>query len=226
MNWSKHCGTWFLGSVCEKHIDDLSQVVTNSSRIQLLHDAALIGKAVRRPSQAGPNPVLQIDSLGKRQIDGKAYCWSSRVSRCSHMSWGSTDRPGDRNCTQGGRDVRQTDGSASGKADEWPRVKRLCKMNSEAHKLTMTDIHPVKVYGHTAQGASTAQVNAMCRNWKIGTVMGRTQACAISTVAWFFGERAIAANSCQSGPRCGGASMSRQSADFARSGEKDAHFGK
>ena len=34
------------GSVCEEHIDDLSQFVTNTSRIQLFHDAALIGKAV------------------------------------------------------------------------------------------------------------------------------------------------------------------------------------
>ena len=34
------------GPVCEKHIDDLSQFVTNTSRMQLLHDAALIGKAV------------------------------------------------------------------------------------------------------------------------------------------------------------------------------------
>ena len=32
------------GSVCEGHIDDLSQFVTNTNRIQLLHDAALIGK--------------------------------------------------------------------------------------------------------------------------------------------------------------------------------------
>ena len=58
-------------------------------------------------------------------------------------------------------------------------------MNSEAQKFAMTGKHPVQVYGHTAQGASTAQVNAMCKNLKMGTVMGKTQACAISTVAWF-----------------------------------------
>ena len=49
----------------------------------------------------------------------------------------------------------------------------------------MTGMQPVQVYGHTAQGASTAQVNAM------GTVMSKTQACAISTVAWFFVERRV-----------------------------------
>ena len=35
------------GSVCEEHIDDLSQFVTNTSHIQLFQDAALIGKAVK-----------------------------------------------------------------------------------------------------------------------------------------------------------------------------------
>ena len=69
------------------------------------------------------------------------------------------------------------------------RVHRLCKTNSEAQKLTMTGIHPVQICGQTAQGAFTAQVNAMCKNLKIGIVMGKTRACAISTVAWFFGER-------------------------------------
>ena len=33
-----------LGSVCEEHIDDLSQFVTDTGRIQLLHDAMLIAK--------------------------------------------------------------------------------------------------------------------------------------------------------------------------------------
>ena len=69
------------------------------------------------------------------------------------------------------------------------KVNRLCKMNSEAQKLTMTDIHLVQIYGHTAQVASTTQVNAMCKNIKMGTVIGKTQACATSTAAWFFGEK-------------------------------------
>ena len=71
------------------------------------------------------------------------------------------------------------------------RVNRLCKMNSEVQKLTMTGIHPVQIYGHTAQGASNAQVNAMCRNLKLGTVLGKTQACPITTVAWFFGVKRV-----------------------------------
>ena len=50
---------------------------------------------------------------------------------------------------------------------------------------------PVQIYGHTAQGASNAQVDAMCRNLKLGTVLGKTQACPITTVAWFFGVKRV-----------------------------------
>ena len=100
---------------------------------------------------------------------------------------------------------RSGDRTAAGKrrceANQWKRiwkgrrrakrVNRPCKINSGAQKLTMTGIQLVQVYGHTAQGASTAQVNAMCKNLKMGTVMGKTQACAISTIAWFFCEKRV-----------------------------------
>ena len=47
------------GSVCEEHIDDLSQFSTRSSRIQLLHDAAPNWQETkRRHSQVGTDPVL------------------------------------------------------------------------------------------------------------------------------------------------------------------------
>ena len=75
----------------------------------------------------------------------------------------------------------------------------------------MTGIHLVQIYGHTAQGASTSQVNAICRNLKMGTVMGRTQACAMSTAECFLvkGEsRKLLpeSNESASGSRCGVAS--------------------
>ena len=41
------------------------------------------------------------------------------------------------------------------------------------------------------QGASNAQVDAMCRNLKLGTVLGKTQACPFTTVAWFFGVKRV-----------------------------------
>ena len=60
------------GSVCEEHIDDLSQFVTNTSRLQLFHDAALIGKAVKEGTAklgvtlSGKSTLLANDrSLGK-----------------------------------------------------------------------------------------------------------------------------------------------------------------
>ena len=58
------------GSVCEEHIDDLSQCVANMSRMQLFQDAALTGwqSSQRRHSQAGLYPLWQIDAPGKRQI--------------------------------------------------------------------------------------------------------------------------------------------------------------
>ena len=46
------------------------------------------------------------------------------------------------------------------------RVNRLRKMNSVAQKLTMTGLILFK--STVTQGASTAQVNAMCRNLKKG----------------------------------------------------------
>ena len=99
------------------------------------------------------------------------------------------------------------------------RVFRLCKMNSEAQKLTMTGIQPVQVYGHTAQGASTAQVNAMCKNLKMGTVMGyKTQACAISSRMVLWGKASAChklppeLNKPASGSHCGEVSMSTQGA--------------
>ena len=41
LNCVQAFGMWFLDRVCEEHIGDLSRIVTNASRIQLFHDAAL-----------------------------------------------------------------------------------------------------------------------------------------------------------------------------------------
>ena len=60
------------GSVCEEHVDDLPPFVTNTSRIQLFHDAALIGKALKEGTaklgltMSGKSTLLTNDkSLGK-----------------------------------------------------------------------------------------------------------------------------------------------------------------
>ena len=100
------------------------------------------------------------------------------------------------------------------------RVNRLCRMNPEAQKLTMTGIYPVQVHGHTVQGASTAQVDVMCRNLKMGTV-GKTQACVESECRKLLPESSKSA----SGSRCDLDSMSTQGAEFVRSGGKLLPFG-
>ena len=180
-------GDVVLGSVCEEHIDDLSQFVTNSSCMQLLHDATLSGKAVK-VGHAELNLVLQIDSLGKRQILGKPDRWPPRGRRCSHV-WGS----------------RQTNGNVSGKAD----------------------------VGHPpCSSLSTAQVQAMCRNLKMGTVISKTQACAISQSQDFSlkGECRkwqLEWSKSVSGSRCGGAAMSTRGAGIREVLEGEgSHFGK
>ena len=170
------------GSVCEEHIDDLSQVVTNASRWQLSHDAALIGKAVKDgPAKLGltlsckSTPLANSKSLGKlivSHLGAEGVCLGAAATNCS----------GERG------NVRQTDGSASGKADEGQRESIAFARRTQRRK---SGIHPVHIHGHTAQGASTAQVNARCKNLRMDTVMGKTQACASSTVAWFFGEKRV-----------------------------------
>ena len=74
--------------------------------------------------------------------------------------------------------MRQTNGHAVAKAGEGR------KESADHAKRTR---RRTPACGRTAQGASTSQFNAMCRNVKMGTTMSRTQACAISTVAGFFG---------------------------------------
>ena len=151
------------GSVCEEHIDDLSQCVTNASRIRMFQDAALIGKAVKEgTAKLCLNLSCKSNAPGKRQIPGKADRWSSGdegVPIClgtSATDLGIETAAGKRRCAA-------NQWKRIGKADAGPRVNRLRKMNSEAQKLTMTGTHPVQIYGHTAQGASTTQVNAMCK---------------------------------------------------------------
>ena len=197
------------GSVCEEHIDDLSHFVTNKSRMQLFQDAAKIGRAVKvGTSELGltlacKSTLLANDkSLGKLivnhlETDGVSICLGTAAT-----DLGIETAAGKRRCA----------------ASQWKRiwkgrrrakrVNRLCQMNSEAQKLTMTDIHPVQIYGHTAQGASNAQVDAMCRNLKLGTVLGKIQACPITTVAWFFGvkrvpQTAVRVSRLASGSQCG-----------------------
>ena len=193
LNWSKLWVYVVPGSVCEEHVDDLSQFVTNTSRTQLFHDAAPDGKAVEEgtaklgPTLSCKSTLLANDkSLGKLSVghfgdEGVPICSGTPVT-----DLGGRNRSGEREMCSKPMETHMERQTMDQKSS--PSMQ---KMNSEAQELTMTSIHPVQVCGHTAQGTSTAQVNAMCKNLKKGTVMGKTQACAMSTVAWFFGEKRV-----------------------------------
>ena len=151
--------------------------------MQLFQDAAKIGSGLTLSCKS---TLLANDkSHGKLivkhlETDGVPICLGTAAT---YLGIETAARKGD---------APQASGNAYGKAGEGPRELTVyAKMNSEAQKLTMTGIQTVQVYGHTAQGASNAQVDAMCRNLKLGTVLGKTQACPVTTVARFFGVKRV-----------------------------------
>ena len=110
-----------LGSVCEEHIDDLSQFVSNTSRIQLFQDAALIGKAVKEDTAklgltlSCKSTLLSNDkSLGKLIV---GHLGDEGVPICLETS--ATDLVIE--TAEGKGDVQLTNGNAYGKADAGPR---------------------------------------------------------------------------------------------------------
>ena len=116
-NWSKHWGTWLLDLFAKS---TSTQPVTNTSRMQLLHDAALIGKAVEDGTAkldltlSCKSTLLANDkSLGKL-IVSHPFVWGQQLP-----TWGSK-------LQQGKGDVQQSNGSACGKADEGPRESTVC----------------------------------------------------------------------------------------------------
>ena len=171
----------FLGSVCEEHIDDLSQFATSSSRIQQLRDAARIGKEVRDGTAklgltlSCKSTLLANDkSLGMLIVahlvaDGVPMCQGTAAT-----DLGIETAAGNRRCASN-QWKRIWKGRRRAK-----RVYRLCRMNPAAQILTMTGIHPFQVHGHTAKHDVQKFENG-----------AKTRACAISTVAWLFGTKRV-----------------------------------
>ena len=109
------------GSVCEEHIGDLSHFVTNKSPMQLFHDAATIGKAVKvGTAELGltlscKSTLLANDkSLGKLIV---SHLGADGVPIC--LGTAATDLRSKRQRGKG--DVPQASGNAYGKAGEGPR---------------------------------------------------------------------------------------------------------
>ena len=132
-----------LVSVCEEHIDDLSQFGTNSSRLQPLHDAAQIGKEVRDGTAklgltlSRKSTLLANDkSLGKLIV---GHLEAEGVPTCQGAA--ATDLG-----------IETAAGKSRCASNQWNRIwkrrrraKRVncpCKMNRDAQKLTMTGNSP------------------------------------------------------------------------------------
>ena len=119
------------GSVCEEHIDDLSQFVTSSSRVQLSHDAAQIGKDVRvGTARLGLTVSCKSALLANDNTLGKLIV--------GHLEAESKTTVEKRTCASN-LWKRSWTGRRRAK-----RVNRPCKMNPDAQKLAMLGIHPVK----------------------------------------------------------------------------------
>ena len=181
------------GSVCEEHIDDLSQFATSSSLTQLLPDAAQIGRKLRDCTASlgltlsCKSTILANDKSLEKLIVGHIAAEGVHICREKAATvLGIETAAGKRRCASN-RWKRIWKGRRRAK-----RVNRLCKMNPAAQKLRMTGINfSSSSSWSTAQEASTAQVVAMFRNLKMDTVMDRTRACAVSTVALFFETKRV-----------------------------------
>ena len=123
--------------------------------MQLLHDAALIGKAVKDgTAKLGLTLSCKSTLLANDKSLGRLIV--SHLGAEGVPTWFGTAAATDLG-------IETAAGERRCAANQWKRiwkgrrrakrVKRLCKMNSEAQKLTMTGIHPVQVYGHTAQAS-------------------------------------------------------------------------
>ena len=118
------------GSVCEEHIDDLSPFVTSTSRMQLLHDAALIGKAVKDGTaklgltlSCKSTLVANDKSLGRLVVSHLVVGGVRICPGAAATELGIETVAVKRRCA--------ANQSASGKGRRRAkRVYRLCKMNS------------------------------------------------------------------------------------------------
>ena len=67
------------------------------------------------------------------------------------------------------------------------RIGLLVKANAAAAKLTTTGTATQQRYGHTAQGASPAQIAAMRKAFKMGSPYHDKPCCTTTAISWTFG---------------------------------------
>ena len=205
----------FLGSVCEEHIDDLSQFATSSSRIQQLRDAARIGKEVRDGTAklgltlSCKSTLLANDkSLGMLIVahlvaDGVPMCQGTAAT-----DLGIETAAGNRRCASN-QWKRIWKGRRRAK-----RVYRLCRMNPAAQILTMTGIHPFQVHGHTAKH----DVQKFENGQKLVRVLFPQSLDSSGQSGCHKWPPELSKSA--SGSRCGAGPTRTQDAEFANSGQK------
>ena len=194
LSWFNHSGYVIPGSVCEEHIDDLSQFATRSSRIQLLHDAAQIGRKLRDgTAKLGLTLSCKSTLLANDKSMGKLIVGHFVAEGVLICQGNSRHRPRDRNRSREKKMriqpmethlERQTKGeeSQSSVQDE----PCCAKAQDDGHSFIL-----FKFMVTRHREPPQHRFNTKCRNLKMDTVMGKTRAGAVSTDASFFGTKRV-----------------------------------
>ena len=176
------------GSVCSEHVDDLSHVLHTSSRALMYNKAIEVGQAVNKG----------IKELDLRLADKSVLtCNDKRLGAAIATKLKSLEIPVSAvaaaedlgiETAAGARRCAKAANKRVGKAAKrGKRTGQLARINSRAKALGLTGTHKQQCYGHTAQGASKTQTQAMRRNLKSCTPLGHTQSCLTTTLAWYYG---------------------------------------
>ncbi len=176
------------GSICYEHVDDLSQVLSCKSKMELYHASMRIGKVLKQGIQ-DIDVVLSTKSKALSNCNivhaiTKQLACNGLVIKAAQTAddLGIETAAGTRRVAAT-LNARIRKGNARGK-----RNGLLAKSNAKAHKLGPTGTQPMQSYGHAAQGASNTQVREMRHNIKVGTNLGATCACTTTTLAWYYGD--------------------------------------
>ncbi len=176
-------------SVCFERVDDLSHVLVDKSRVAVLQAAVKAGCIVKGG----------VDELGLRLSDksvilpagsatAEAAAGAMREMGIPMRTVATADDLGIEAAAGRRRAVASTNVRIRRGAKRARRVHGLTKVFKEAAKLAPTGVAPMQSYGHVAQGASCSQVEAMRRNMKLCTHLGRLRGCMTTTLKWVFGS--------------------------------------
>ena len=174
-------------SICYEHVDDLAQTIVADAK-QGKRIAMQVGRMVKKAVDdldltlstksvllPRSSPVVR-EVVIKLQSEGIPI---RAVSKGDDVGCGTA---------AGVRRVASTlDRRIARGAKRGQRNGRLVKVNRAAAALTITGTATQQRYGHTAQGASPAQVAAMRASFKAGSPFRNQVCCTTTAIAWTFG---------------------------------------